>query len=95
MRYFRRPWDETRGDEHDGWGTAVYYLEVGPDHFATRQLEVHANGVRLKDDEARPTDPYGGLADQALALEEEGFLPFEIGRDEFEAAWEQPSFNAR
>lgn len=28
-RFFRRRWDESRGDEFDGWGHSAWYFEVG------------------------------------------------------------------
>jgi hypothetical protein len=64
MRYFRRPWDEPRGDAYDHRGPSTYFLEVGPDLWVTRQLEVYANGVAVAYDERVVHDEYGGLADQ-------------------------------
>ncbi len=87
MRYFRRPWDEPRGDAYDHWGTSTWYLEVGDDLFISRQIEVYADGTVLKYDEFHPADAYGGLGDQPIHVEADGFLPFEIGRAEFEQAW--------
>ncbi|WP_146210182.1 hypothetical protein [Vitiosangium sp. GDMCC 1.1324] len=89
MRYFKRPWDESRGDEYDHWGTSVWYLEVDAEGGVSRQLTVFENGSVLKYDEARPEDRYGGLAHTTLDLEEDGFLPFEIDRAEFESAWQR------
>lgn len=87
MRCFKRDWDERRGDGLAGWGTSTWYFEVGDDRFVSRQLEVYANGRALKYDEGHPEDELGGLSESALDLEGDGFLPFEITRAEFEAAW--------
>lgn len=85
MKYFKRHWDETRGDELDHRWTSIWYLEVLDDGNAIRQVEVYANGPVLKYDETNAEDEYGGLSDQPLDLED--FATFEIREDEFEAAW--------
>jgi hypothetical protein len=85
MRYFKRSWSETRGDEYDAWGTSVWYLEVDADLNVTRQLLVYANGITLKYDEDLPDDEYGGLSDQPV--DPRDYARFEIQADEFEAAW--------
>lgn len=86
MRYFKRPWDEPRGDEFDRWGTSTWYLEVGDDGYPSRQVEVYADGTVLKYDGSHPSDRYGGLGDQPLDVGGE-FLPFEIDASEFARAW--------
>jgi hypothetical protein len=30
-RFYRRRWDESRGDEFDAWGHSVWYFEVDND----------------------------------------------------------------
>ncbi len=87
MRYFKRPWDESRGDAYDAWGTSVWYLEVDAEGGVSRQLEVYENGTALKYDAEHLEDRYGGLSDATLELEEDGFLPFEIQQAEFESTW--------
>ncbi len=57
------------------------------DLFISRQIEVYADGTVLKYDEFHPADAYGGLGDQPIHVEADGFLPFEIGQAEFEQAW--------
>jgi hypothetical protein len=89
MRYFRRTWDETRGDEYEQWGTCTYFFEVGPDLWVTRQLQVYANGVALAYDARVAHDEYDGLADRALDLEADGYLPFEIDEERFRTAWNE------
>ena len=88
MRYFKRPWEESRGDEYDAWGTSVWYLEVDEQGGVSRQLEVYENATALKYDASHLEDRYGGLSDATLDLEEDGFLPFEIERAEFESTWQ-------
>ncbi|MGV9303795.1 hypothetical protein ACWDLG_10520 [Nonomuraea sp. NPDC003727] len=81
VRYFRRPWDEGRGDEYASWGTSTFYLAVDDTGTAHQQVEVYANGVVLAYDEQHAEDRYGGLTYADLDLEE--FSPFEITRQEF------------
>jgi hypothetical protein len=85
LRYYKRRWDESRGDEHDEWGLSIWYFEVGDDGFPARQLQVYDGGPALKYDEAHLDDEFGGLGDQAIDLEE--FAPFEIDGPAFETAW--------
>ncbi|PWJ33117.1 hypothetical protein [Sediminitomix flava] len=86
-RYFKRKWDETRGDEFDSWGTSIWYFEVGTDGYSIKQIELYENGNRLKYDSERRFDGYGGLGDQALELDE--FKNFEIDKSEFYDEWEK------
>ncbi len=86
MRFFRREWNESRGDEFDAWGTAVYYFAVSRlDLVPTQQMEVYANGTVLKYTSRHPSDKYGMLSDQALELED--FAPFEISSEAFSRSW--------
>lgn len=81
MRYFKRKWDETRGDQYDSWGTSIYYFEVGLDGYPIRQIEIYENGNSLFYGPDQLFDDYGGLGDQALDLDE--FSAYEINADEF------------
>ena len=85
MRYFKRPWDEDRGDEYASWGTPLWYFEVDDLWEVVRQLEVYASGAVLAYDSSHLEDRYGMLADQALPPEE--MPPFEISKAEFERVW--------
>ncbi len=85
MRYFKRRWDESRGDDHDSWGLSTWYFEAGEDGYPVRQLEKYDGGAILKYDETHSDDEFGGLGDQALELED--FAPFEIDRATFEDEW--------
>ncbi|TMR98363.1 hypothetical protein EJK15_13545 [Nonomuraea basaltis] len=81
VRFFRRPWDDDRGDEFASWGTSVFYLAVDASGEVRRQVEVYASGVVLDYDEQHDEDRYGGLTYAELDLEE--FAPFEITEREF------------
>jgi hypothetical protein len=84
-KYFKRKWDETRGDEYDSWGTSVWYLEVGDDGYPIKQIELYDNGNRLKYHSNKTFDDYGGLGDQAIDLNE--FEKFNISKEDFEQEW--------
>jgi hypothetical protein len=85
MRYFKRNWDERRGDEHDHWGTSTWYFETEPDMWPTRQIEVYANGRVLRYDHQHIEDDFGKLSDVALDAAE--FAPYAIAQSEFERVW--------
>ena len=87
MKYFRRPWEECRGDRFDNWGWSVWYFELADDGYPNRQIEVYASGPVLKYDADHLRDEYGGLGDQSLDVDEDGMAPFEIGARAFEDAW--------
>lgn len=86
-KYFKRKWDETRGDEFDSWGKSTWYFEIEPDGFPIKQIELYESGNRLKYDSENPFDDYGGLGDQALDMDE--FQSFEIDKAEFEIEWKK------
>ena len=84
-RYYRRPHDESRGDEFDSWGTAVYFFEIDSDGFAVRQLEDYERGPKLRYNEHYPEDAYGGLSSVAVVTNAGEWTRFAIPRAEFEA----------
>jgi len=84
-KYFKRKWNESRGDEFDDWGSSTWYFEVGSGGFPIRQIELYENGNRLKYYSGKLFDDYGGLGDQALDLDE--FKNFEIDKEYFENEW--------
>jgi hypothetical protein len=88
--YFKRSWDETRGDEFDSWGTSVWYFELDEEGFPVRQIELYENGNRLKYDSGKSFDDYGGMGDQALDLIE--FQEYRIQKEEFEMEWNSMEF---
>ncbi len=87
MKYFRRPWEECRGDQFNNWGWSVWYLELADDGHPNRQIEVYAAGPVLKYDADHLGDEYGGLGDQSLDVEEDEWGPFDIGAGAFEDVW--------
>lgn len=85
MKYFKRNWDESRGDEFDHWGASRWYFETSDTGDVTRQVEIYSNGPTIRYDELNLEDQYGGLAEKPLNIEE--FIDFKIQKDEFEIAW--------
>jgi hypothetical protein len=91
-RYFKRGWNELRGDDYGNWGTSTWYFEIGSDNYVTRQIEVYESGKVLKYDESYMEDEYGGLAEKAFESEDlEEFEGYIISREEFELAWRRDS----
>lgn len=86
MRYFRRHWDEDRGDEHADWGGVTYYFEVDEALMPTRQIEIYDAGPTLRYSKEAPTAPNGFLSDQPL--DSNDFAPFEVNQAVFEVAWQ-------
>lgn len=87
MNYYKRPWDDTTGeDPTDAWGTSDYYLETDAEGWVCRQIQHFAQGQALKYGPDNPEDEYGALADQPLELPE--FQEYRITAAEFEAAWQ-------
>lgn len=85
-RYFKRNWDENRGDKYNNWGTSLWYFETDEKGWTNRQIEIYENGNRLKYDPEYLEDEYGGLSDQAFDLED--MAPYIITKEEFEIEWE-------
>ncbi|TMR23955.1 hypothetical protein ETD86_06415 [Nonomuraea turkmeniaca] len=83
MRYFRRRWDEDRGDQYASWGTSTSYLALDEEGYAHVQVEAYANGTVIAYDAEEPEyeDQYGFLTYAQLDLSE--FAPYEIGELEF------------
>jgi hypothetical protein len=85
-RYFKRRWDETRGEDHDTWGRGTWFFEVGSDGNIVRQLEVYDDGPMLRYGPDHKEDEYGGLGQGNLeALED--WSPRGISSTDFEEAW--------
>jgi hypothetical protein len=85
MHYFKRKWEEDRGDQFASWGCAIYFFETDSNLIPTRQLEAYDNGNRLRYHQRHKHDEYGMLADQGLAAAD--FAPYAISQTEFEEAW--------
>jgi hypothetical protein len=87
--YFKRPWEESRGDEYDSWGTSIYLFEAAPDGTVLKQLQIYEDGHTLKYDESHSEDIYGMLSAHELDLNE--FANFSITQKDFEEAWQTSS----
>lgn len=85
-RYFRRLWEETRGDAFDSWGEAVYHFEVSDEGWPTRQIEDYETGPTLRYGPGREEDEYGHLGQTRLEKFED-WDSLTIAEDEFEQAW--------
>ena len=85
MAFYKRRWDEDRGDDHAAWGCSDWFFEVAPDGTVTRQMETYDDGTVLQYHANHIEDTFGFLTDQPLDHSE--YRPFAISRDEFEAAW--------
>lgn len=90
-RFYRRHWDETRGDEFGDWGRSVWYFEVGDDGWPVRQVEMYDAGPILRYGAGHEDDCFGGLGQASLYDSDEGWSRFEIAGDEFERAWDSYS----
>ena len=86
MPYFRRPWEESRGDQYDSWGHSIWYFETDLAYNVSRQIEVYDHGPTLRYGPDHQLDDFGQLSDQPLDADD--FSVFEIQSDEFERAWE-------
>lgn len=90
MKYYKRQWQETTGDElTDVWGFSCFYFENDDQSRVTRQLQVFENDQILKYDTEYVEDKSGGLAEAPL---DEDFAPYEITKEEFEQAWNSSDY---
>jgi hypothetical protein len=87
-RFYRRRWDESRGDEFDAWGPSVWYFEVDDDGWLVRQVEVYDTGPVLRYGPGQEEDQYGGLGQVSLDDHKEDWSRFVITRDVFERVWD-------
>ena len=86
MRYFKKNWEETSGDElTDDWGVSIFYFETDDSLNVFKQIQIFENDNILKYDELSNEDEFGAMADQSL--EEEEFLDCEISKEEFYNIW--------
>ena len=91
-RYFKRRWDQCRGDQYDDWGGSWWYFELEHSGNVLRQIEVYDNGTLLQYDQDHDDDAYGGLS---RSLELEDVAGFEIESQEFLETWSRPATNRR
>jgi hypothetical protein len=86
MKYYKRHWDETTGDElTEPWGTSTFYFETDQNNNVLRQLQVFENGRGLKYWTEFSEDNYGMLSDQPLDADD--FAQHMIDQAEFEKVW--------
>lgn len=83
--YFKRKWDESRGDDYDAWGCSLWLFETDDAFRPLRQIEIYDGGQVLFYDGQHPDDKFGALGEQALDAKE--FEPFKITSAEFEHEW--------
>lgn len=86
MFYYKRKWNQSRGDEYDSWGTSTLFINTDESGIPLRQIKIYENGKRLKYDIQKPMDQYGMLGDQKLDVEE--IEEYKISREAFETEWE-------
>jgi hypothetical protein len=86
-QYYKRHFDEPRTEQSDVWRTCDYYFETNQNREVLRQIEVYANGKRLKYSEQFIKDEFGFLADQAL--ETFDLENFAITKNDFEDQWQK------
>lgn len=92
MPFYRRRWEETRGDEHDDWGPANYYFWVH-DGVLEQQLELYDTGVLLAYDRYLREDQYGQMAREPLDPVE--WAQYEIDIVTYEAETDSKPFNRK
>jgi hypothetical protein len=83
--YYRRRWDEDRGDEHTDWGSSDWFFAVADDGYAERQIEVYENGPTKRYSLERGEDADGFLTYAPFDPDE--WLPYLIRPQVFEQAW--------
>lgn len=83
-RYFKRRWDEDRGDEFSSWGHAVYLFAADASGLVEQQFEIYDDGHVLAYDLNHVGDAYGMLTDQRLDIDD--FLEDELTASEFAEA---------
>lgn len=84
--YFKRRWDESRGDARGGWGSSWWFFEVDADGYATRQIEIYDSGPTKRYSLESPEDADGFLSvDRVDELGD--WSTWQIGADEFNRAW--------
>jgi hypothetical protein len=76
MRFFRRRWDEDRGDAYASWGPSWWYFATDDAGVVEQQAEIYDNGCVLVYDSDHAEDEFGGLSEQPLDLDD--FAPYEI-----------------
>ena len=87
MKYYKRNWEESRGDEFDNWGKSIWYFETDNSGLPIKQIEVYENGNVMKYDKIKSEDEFGRLGYKELDLDE--FNEFKITELEFNKVWNE------
>ena len=82
MRYFKRHWNGSRGDEYDSWGVSDWWFETDNDGYVTRCIQRYQNGNVLLYTEFHKEDKYGMLPEGTIDLTD--FEDYIISKNEFE-----------
>jgi hypothetical protein len=85
-KYYKWFWDVTLGGDYDAWGTSTYFMELGGDLYARRQIEIYENGNVLFYDSSHFADDHGMLCDKKI--DDGNIEEFEISQAEFEQIWQ-------
>jgi hypothetical protein len=91
MIYLRSPGRERDFDPRSAWGDFIRNMEIGDDLYATRHVDVYANGYALRYDRVHWVDEFGMLADARYDERKwnKWWGPFvKISRQEFEDVWQ-------
>lgn len=92
MPFYRRRWNESRGDVYDGWGGATYYIWVHQG-VLEQQLELCDSGVLLAYDRYYLEDQYGFMTAERLDPDE--WAAYEISIEDYQRETDVPPFNRR
>jgi hypothetical protein len=85
-QFYKRRWEESRGDQHDVWGASTWYFEVDEDNHPIRQVEIYDKGPTLRYGPEHDEDQYGFLS-YARFDDIGDWLSWTIPEAEFELAW--------
>jgi len=85
--FYRRRWDDARGDEFDSWGYSVWYFETDDQGWPVRRVELYDAGRVLRYGPGHGEDRYGSLGQASLYDSDEDWSTFEIIAVEFEQVW--------
>ena len=91
MHYFRRYWDESRGDKYDSWGKSDWWFETDTDGYVTRCVQKYENGNNLFYSNQHMEDKYGFLPEGKLELNE--MSEYSITPNEFEDVCSNSTFS--
>ena len=83
--YYKRRWDESRGDEYHDWGASWWLFETDDRFWPQRQIETYDSGPVLFYSQSHLEDDFGGLGRAALDPSE--FESFRITEEAFEREW--------